>query len=166
MFGPRNVKLVECFNIELNPPKLEKEKETVDNNANPDKEKETDEKPEEKQVKPNTNDLNSLLSKEPTLKEGNEFTFEDRFFVRIDHNKFVHHKPYRVPGEDTEKAAIRKRIKKIIDGQEDIFEKSGVLSIRKVQLPQKQTQKPVAQKPPQRIHSHLATVTAEQAPEI
>lgn len=177
MFGAKNVKLAECYNMELNPPKVEGKKdavdkdvagkETVDTDANHDKRKNAEANPEEEQVKSNSHDLNSLLSKEPTLKEGNEFTLEDRYFVQIVHSKFVHHKPYRAAGEDLEKTAIRKRIKRIIDGQEDIFEESGVLSIRKVQSPQVQQQPrlPVLQAPPQRVHSHLATVPAQQASE-
>lgn len=112
---------------------------------------------------PNLLDLSTILVKEPTLKEGNEFTFEDQFTVRIGHNKFVHHKPYRIAGEDVEKAAIRKRVKSIIEGQEDIFEKSGTLSLRKVEAPIP-PQSSTSKKPPQRIHSYLATAPAKQAP--
>lgn len=147
----------------LEPPKIEGDKEVAKEDTNSENCKDADGKAQEKQVKSKSKDLNSLLNKEPTLNEGNEFTFEDRFLVRIDHNKFVHHKPYRVAGEDLERAAIRKRIKSMIDNQEDIFEKSGVLSVRKVQSPQQQPQIPVVQARLPKVHSHLATVPAEQA---
>lgn len=68
LFGRRNARLIECIGITIPEPRAEAETNTQ------------------------RKDLSALLAKKPTLPNGHTITLQDRFEIRIEKVKFIHHK--------------------------------------------------------------------------